>query len=282
MLAGFNIRQAEKSDYRLLSTVIGTAQYVHRHLDWGEALDWLGCQPFLILERNEEIVALLACPADSTRVAWIRSFVTVTGMLKPWECWGILFTEALNFNEEKPPFAYAALGLQEWFDDVVLKNNFHLHQHIVILEWNGFLSSKHDLPEGCQLRTMTREDLPGVQKVDEKAFDPIWQNSLSDLRLALDQSPYASVIEWQQTVVGYQICSSTSFGTHLARLAVIPEKQRNHLGYAMVQDLQAHCRQLRTAKVTVNTQDNNYSSLALYQRMGFFLTGETFPVFIYP
>jgi len=31
--------------------------------------------------------------------------------------------------------------------------------------------------------------------------------------------------------------------------------------------------------ITVNTQNNNHSSLALYQKMGFFRTGEEYPVF---
>jgi ribosomal protein S18 acetylase RimI-like enzyme len=282
MPAGLTVRQAGKSDYSLLVNAIGAAQYVHRHLDWRDTLEWLGCQPFLILERNKEVVALLACPADSTRVAWIRSFVTVTGLVRPLECWKILFSEALKTYEEKPPIAYVALGLQDWFDDVVLKSNFHLHQRIIILEWNGFLPPKQELPQDCRLRGMTREDLPVVQQVDEKAFDPIWQNTLSDLELAFSQSPYATVIECQQAVIGYQICTSTSFGAHLARLAVNPDSQRHHLGYTLVQDLQAHYKAAGIGMLTVNTQNNNYASLALYRKMGFFQTGESFPVFIYP
>jgi len=282
MLSGFTVRQAGKSDYQLLSNAIGVAQYVHRHLDWREALDWLSCQPFLILEKNKEIIALLACPADSTRIAWIRAFVTVTGAVRPLDCWKILFSEALKANEERPPIAYVALGLQEWFDEVALKSSFRVHQRIVILEWNGFLPPRRELPEGCMLRKMEKEDLKVVQFVDGKAFDPIWQNSLDDLELAYSQSPYSTVIEFQQSLVGYQICTSTSFGAHLARLAVVPDFQRHHLGYAMVQDLQAHFKQPGTGMLTVNTQNNNHASLALYRRMGFFLTGESFPVFIYP
>ena len=282
MPAGLTVRLAGKSDYSLLANAIRAAQYGHRHLDWRDTLDWLGCQPFLILERNKEVVAILSCPADSTQIAWIRSFVIVTGLLKPLDCWKILFSEALKMNEVKPPIAYVALGLQDWFDDVVLKYNFHLHQRIVILEWNGFLPQKHDLPQDCLLREMNRADLPEVQWVDEKAFDPIWQNSMSDLELAFTQSPYAAVIECQQRVIGYQICTSTSFGAHLARLAVLPESQRKHLGYALVQDLQAHYKRLGTGMLTVNTQNNNHASLALYRKMGFFQTGESFPVFIYP
>jgi ribosomal protein S18 acetylase RimI-like enzyme len=281
MPAGLTVRQAEKSDYSLLANAIAAAQYVHRHLDWRDALDWLGCQPFLILESNKEVVAILACPADSTQVAWIRSFVVVTGQFKPLDCWKILFSEALKMNEARPPIAYVALGLQDWFDDVVLKYNFHLHQRIVILEWNRFLPPKFELPQDCRIREMTREDLPGVQQVDEKAFDPIWQNTLSDLEIAYIQSPYAAVIECEQTVIGYQICTSTSFGAHLARLAVIPESQRRHLGYTLVQDLLAHFKATGAGMLTVNTQNNNHASLALYRKMGFFQTGESFPVFIY-
>jgi RimJ/RimL family protein N-acetyltransferase len=38
----------------------------------------------------------------------------------------------------------------------------------------------------------------------------------------------------------------------------------------------------RLNRLSVNTQSDNDASLALYQKMGFTRTGESFPVLVYP
>jgi ribosomal protein S18 acetylase RimI-like enzyme len=122
-------------------------------------------------------------------------------------------------------------------------------------------------------------DLPSVHAVDASAFDLIWRNSMDALVQAYKASAYATVIELDSRIVGYQICTATTFNAHLARLAVFPDLQRHSLGYLMVQDLLSYFSQAGLEEVTVNTQHNNQSSLALYQKIGFVLTGESIPVY---
>jgi ribosomal protein S18 acetylase RimI-like enzyme len=279
MRSEFSIRKATKQDYQVLSLFIGGSEYVHRHLDWRASLDWLGCDPYLILKKNEGIQAVLACPPDPPGIAWIRLFAVSLSSIKPSLAWDILFTGGKQILEPDFPITFAALGFQDWLIDLLIENNFSHHQDIVVLEWAGNLPGKLSLPKGMVLRPMVQADLAAVQILDELAFDQLWQNSMDDLTLALSQAAYATVLEVESRIIAYQISTPTSFGAHLARLAVLPDFQRQHIGSMMVRNLQEYFRDKGFATVSVNTQDDNQASLALYQRMGFHLIGESFPVY---
>ena len=49
----------------------------------------------------------------------------------------------------------------------------------------------------------------------------------------------------------------------------------------IVTDLIRRLKKKGVARLTVNTQSDNLSSLALYDKMGFVVTGEKFPVYCY-
>jgi len=122
-------------------------------------------------------------------------------------------------------------------------------------------------------------DLPAVAEVDKSAFELLWQNDLPTLERAYPQAVWAAVAEMDGQVVGYQLSTRNPLGVHLARLAVRPEMQGKGLGYALVADLIQHASQHGVTHITVNTQNDNATSLALYQRMGFRETGERYPVY---
>ena len=82
-------------------------------------------------------------------------------------------------------------------------------------------------------------------------------------------------------MIGYQLSTGTPIGAHLARLAVRPELQGRGLGAALVSDLIERIQNNGGTRVTVNTQADNMSSLALYHKLGFRRTGEQYPVYTF-
>ena len=69
-----SVRLAQNKDRRHLASLIHFSPWVHRHLDWRPPLDWIGHQPYLVAELDNQIVAALTCPPDPPEVAWIRLF----------------------------------------------------------------------------------------------------------------------------------------------------------------------------------------------------------------
>lgn len=272
-------REATTKDLQKLANLIHFEAYIHRHLDYRPPLDWVGEQPFLVLEQNGSIAATLACPPDPPRVAWIRLFAAAS-RVQIGHAWEILYAQATaSLQATHQPCWLAAIPMHKWFEDLLIKSSFEYTHSITMLNWES--QRLPELPDyaGHTLRPMTLDDLPEVQQVDEASFSPIWQNSLTCLELAFRQAAIATVVEIDNQLIGYQISSSTPIGGHLARLAVRPEQRGRGIGCLLLHDLLTQFIRRGAQTITVNTQKDNIASLALYRRLGFGFTGEEYPVY---
>jgi [ribosomal protein S18]-alanine N-acetyltransferase len=277
------IRQATEDDRQKLAMLVHFEVYVHRHLDWRPPLDWLGSQPYLVAEKNGKVVAALACPPDPPNVSWLRLFA-VSSQISLERAWQILWPAARSIClEMKSIERIAVIPLQRWFRAVLQTSDFSLTHRVVMLSWDQRHNKLISEPEfgDIVVRQMNVDDLPLVHVVDSAAFRHEWKNSQSSLELAYRQATIATVAELDGDLVGYQISTSSPMGGHLARLAVLPGFQRKGIGSALVRDVLWQFERRGAERVTVNTQENNAASLALYQKAGFVMTGETYPVFQY-
>jgi ribosomal-protein-alanine N-acetyltransferase len=273
------VRQVNARDLPQLANLIHFETYVHRHLDYRPPLDWIDQCPFLVLERNGEIVASLACPPDPPRIAWIRLFIA-SASLSLKIAWENLWARVLDELVENHITQWvAAIPIHNWFAHQLKECEFIEAQKIAMLSWEGSKLPERPLPIPARIRPMESSDLLNVQKVDETSFTPIWQNSLSYLEYAFRLSVIATVAEIPGKLVGYQISTTTTLGGHLARLAVDPIVQGRGIGYALVYDLLTRFERRGIRMLTVNTQKDNLPSLAIYKKASFILTGEEYPIY---
>jgi ribosomal protein S18 acetylase RimI-like enzyme len=281
--AQFSLRAAGPQDRDLVKRFIQSPAFTHRHLDWRDPLEWLGSQPFWILEKNGIMEAVLACIVEPEDVAWVRLFSADTHISPAW-AWNILFERVYSWLAEQPvrPII-ATLGLQDWFGDMLVTTGFKKYQDIIVFSYDDSPPPPPPNNPALVLREMEREDVPTVTRIDNMAFEPVWRLSQDDLARAYERCSYRTVIELDGEIVGYQMSSVNGFTAHLARLAVDPRCQRRRIGYRMLHDVLDHfLARLDVWGVTLNTQNDNHASIALYQRTGFHLTGESFPVYVYP
>ncbi len=276
--AGKEIRPATPSDQQKIADLIFFESHVHRHLDWRTPLDWLGFSPYWVCEEGRQITSALACPPDPDSIAWIRLFAYASHLSKD-VAWPPLWEAARRQLAEQGGATAAAIATQHWFEQLLIDNRFELTGHIVLLQWDAGPAEQAPSPVPVEIRDMTTRDLPRVEDVDSAAFEPLWRNSLAALTKAYQQASYATVAVNESAIIGYQISTGGSFGGHLARLAVVPEAQSRGIGAALVRDLILHVERAGGSKVTVNTQNTNMASLALYSRLGFQRTGEEYPVY---
>ena len=280
MMVGVDVRvrPALLTDQRQIANLMHFSPTIHRHLDWRYPLDWIGSAPFFVLENQGQITSALACPPDPPSVAWVRLFVN-SGELSLAESWQLLWEAARMDLARKGGFTVAAIVLQDWYHSLLINSGFSSRQSIVMLERAGQASVDVTLPSGFSIRGMLQYDLPAVAEVDAAAFEPIWQNSLPSLERAYPQAVLATVAEAGGQVLGYQLSTRNPLGAHLARLAVRPELQGRGVGRALVADLIQQAERRSMYHLTVNTQSDNLTSLALYRKIGFRETGERFPVY---
>lgn len=275
--AVFPLRPAIEEDRSRLANLLHFETHVHRHLDWRRPLDWLGYSPFLVSEQATRILAALACPPDPPGVAWIRLFA-VTTRVDIGAAWQALWADAQQMLTQMQVQEAAAIPLNEWFARELRATQFVHTHNVVVLNWNA-KQDVADRPAQGLVRPMEAADLQAVYEVDKAAFVPLWQNPVQAVEHAFQQAGYATVIELEGRIVAYQISTLSAHGLHLARLATHPSVQGKGLAMTLTSDLQRQVQKGNELRLSVNTQDNNQPSLALYKRLGFVLTGETFPVY---
>ena len=274
------LRDATLSDRQRLANLIHFEVYVHRHLDWRPALDWLGQKPYLIAEANDEIQGALACPLDKPEIAWIRLF-SARSNLPLQEIWQALWEGARAELRLAGQTRAAAIVMQAWFKPLLEASGFDHTDNIVVLLWERGAGWTNPLPKKVAVRAMLPEDLDAVYQLDNRAFEFEWCNSANALALAYQHSSSATVIEEAGTLIGYQISTISVAGGHLARLAVHPNVRNQGIGYALVYHLLQEMQQRGIEQLTVNTQEDNFASLALYARAGFKQIEEQYQVYQY-
>ena len=278
--AEFSIHNASYADRSRLAALIHFGSYVQQHLDWKSPLDWIGGQPYLLLEKNEGLLATLACPPDLPEIAWVRLFA-VSSNIKPDYAWRLLWEATLDEISHNGIIQVAALSMQSWFTDILLASKFEQTDNVNILICENKFAIHEPNMAFVIIRPMMHEDLPFIVDIDNSAFNREWRNSFEALELAFQQSSYTTVAEIGDEIIGYQYSTSNGLGGHLARLAVKEAVQRKGIGFLLVQDLLKHFRQNGILHITVNTQQSNIASLALYAKAGFKTTGEQYRVYKY-
>ena len=277
------LRPALPPDHSALYRFVTSQNHIHRHLDWRDALEWLGREPFWLMEEEEQISAVLACPPEPEEVAWVRLFAASIHT-SPDRAWNMLFECALKtLRQLTPRPAIVSLAMREWYEDLLQRKGFIHHQDIVVFLFDQQPPAPPTLDSAIQVREMEAQDLPAVYHIDNEAFEPIWRLSHDDLRFAYEKSTYCTVAERDGQLIGYSMSSSAGTYAHLARLAVARSARGQRIGYGLLHDLLKELIEERGHwGVTLNTQHDNHDSLALYHKTGFRETGERFPVFIYP
>jgi len=272
---GLSVRLVQDTDRRKLANLIHFGTWVHRHLDWRSPLDWIGYQPYLVVERNGSLLAALACPPDPPEVAWMRLFA-VSSAWEVAEAWDHLWPVIYEYLWGT---TVAAIPLQGWFSHQLATANFSQTHQVTMLIWENQDLPPESLVPDCILRLMNFDDLAAVKELDAAAFGPIWQQSMDMLQIAFQQAAIATIAEDDDGIIGYQISTAGSSGGHLARLAVHPRVQGQGVGYALARDMISQFYRRGALRITVNTQNDNEASLMLYQKVGFKPTGEVYPVY---
>jgi len=278
--APYEVRQVGKDEGDSVSRLLVSAEWRHQHMEWYSPLDLLGLEPFLMLLFGREPVAVLACPMDPPKVAWLRVFAVSPGQAVS-RAWETLWPAAAALVSWCGADTAAAIPLETWLVPLLDHAGFELLNSVVFFEWQGQVPFADPDP-AVRVRPMEREELGIISELDARAFSRIWRHSLSALSEGLRQCQLATVLEIDGELAGYQMSTASAFGAHLARLAVDPKWQGRGLAKALVTDALRHFATRGIERMTVNTQADNLPSQRVYRSLGFRESGPQYPVYEIP
>ena len=278
MPSQITVRQTKTTDRDAIAYLSDFEFFVHQHLDWRPPNEWLGHPSFQVAEYENEIIACLSAPNEVNDVAWVRLFAC-SALYAKEKIFNVLLKTVLSLY---PPSVkkVCSLGLHSWFIDLLKHNSFSTQQNIIIFEWSENEVKELDHNPGILIQKVEFIDLPAIVELDQRCFPSIWQVPMNSMVEAFSQAGYFTKAVYNEKIVGYQLSTDSQSSAHLARLAVDPIIQGKKIGRSLVQDLQRHYLALEINSISVNTQDDNFSSQALYRKMGFQLLEEKYPVYV--
>jgi ribosomal-protein-alanine N-acetyltransferase len=287
MRLGLEIGRLTSSDHAWLLALFDSQRACHLHLDWRPLAAWLASPELScwVVRTHGRVAAALGAVQKRGGVAWLR-FGLRTGQVPPGaldELWEALRADLVG----RGVALVGILALDEWIEMHAPGWGFRQTNAVVTYRrygtallpaWQRSPEQVQRPPEGLLIRPADQTDLEPVARVDEAAFEPLWQQDLAMLSATSLLAETFTVAELDGEIVGYQLSTRSGDIGHLARLAVEPRWQRHGLGRALVADMLNFFHRTGATGVTVNTQRDNLASQRLYERMGFRPTGSRVPV----
>lgn len=257
------------------------AAYLHQHADWRPPEDWLGRDVFLaVKDQRGRLRASLAVIPDptTTTAAWVR-LATFDRAIDLRKCLPDLMQAACDRLSQHGVTQIGWLSAADWVDKALPSLRF---SHLIDI--HTWYLEKWRLPTPTtsphfQIRALQTDDFLKLVEIERLAFDPLWQHSPDAFKLAAAQALHFTIATVQNKVVGFQYTVAGRLGSaHLVRVAVAPAVQGAGIGSALLADLLAWLQSENIEVVTLNTQQDNRPSLALYRKFGFRPSGDRYPV----
>lgn len=272
-----HVRPIEPGDTRAVLRLIDMAWRVYlrispseletkiKHIPGFLAEDHVGLRGFLIIEPMQLEVALIVG-------AGLRDTWSVEPYLD------VLLPKAQQVAAAYDLDALVYIGNAGWLVEHLQERNFETREYIVAFERMGTSPPPVPVRTPAQLRTAHYNDLPALLALDKLAFGNIWHKTPGNFSEALAGAVSFTVALIDGQIVAYEWCEIYKEHAHLTRLAVHPHYQGRGLGAQLLHRAITDALAAGADLITLNTQEDNRRSHALYKRFGFVDTKQRMPV----
>lgn len=131
--------------------------------------------------------------------------------------------------------------------------------------------SANVLPLACTFRPLEKKDLKAVLIIESQSYSNPWTKGIFEDCL---HSHYICTVALQATVVvGYVILSVVLDEAHFLNVCVHPEKRRQGIARALMQEHLRLLRQQGVAMTYLEVRKSNVGAQKLYQNLGFYQIG---------
>jgi ribosomal-protein-alanine N-acetyltransferase len=271
------VRPIEQTDLPALLRLIEWAWRVHLRLPPTELRDKIREVPGFLAEDRIGLRGFMIVEPQPTE----SGLIIAAGLNDSWSVKAYLEAllpalERVMLDLQLPALVH--IGHSSWLNEELERHSFAIREWVVTFERLGTQPPAHPALSLAQIRTAHFSDLPALSLLDELAFDHIWHKPFSNFREALAKADSFAVALVEGQIVAYEWCEVYGQHAHLTRLAVHPAYQGRGIGaqllYQAISDVLEHGANL----ITLNTQENNARSQALYKRFGFMDTPERIPI----
>ena len=247
------------------------------HLDWVPTKERLQDEFTFALEEDGRLGAIINLSPETKNFAWLRFFFSTQDGKHQDHFEKLLSFGKKRLNNNKEYMLYS-LSHHNWFENMLSKNGFTKTSQIVTLTTSiPILPPREYDPK--LIKTITVEDIPLIFDLDAQCFSDPWQLNELSLHYCIGGADLATYIKCEGQVLAYQVSHVLFDHIHIARLAVHPQHRRKGYATILLTDLIERFKTIGNYVFSINTQEDNHASIALYKKFGFRSNQESFPVY---
>jgi [ribosomal protein S18]-alanine N-acetyltransferase len=124
-----------------------------------------------------------------------------------------------------------------------------------------------DATSGRRIRKLAYSDLPSVISIERRSFATPWSLAMFVLELSKPSGICLAVLDGEEQLIGYLVCSRYNDVWHLMNVAVVPERRREGIATEVIERLFEAAG--AGTRYTLEVRVSNLPAIAMYERFGF-------------
>ncbi len=127
--------------------------------------------------------------------------------------------------------------------------------------------------ESLFLRRMTEDDLPQVERIEQRSFLSPWSHRAFQYELKENPLALPLVAVFDERICGYIVAWAVTDELHIGTIAVDESWRRRGVAKILLEEIFRIAKEKRCARAYLEVRRSNVSAQMLYERLGFHAVG---------
>lgn len=278
-----HVWQAKEADYPQIKSLLTTAPWRHKHIDWSEPESWIGSPDFVMSQASSGAKGCLAIVADPAPGAWMRLAALERQGFNQSQAFLQMATMVDAVCDRLQKSGVSIVGWMApiaWPDEWPERLGFVESERVITFQKPTFRLPSLKPLAGLEIRPATLDDMAPLAAIEQRAFAPIWRHSARGLSIAMAHAFSFDVAWLDGKRVGFQHSApGRRPAVHLARITVDPTVQGQGVGSHLLAHAIKEYQRRGAIEMTLNTESANVDAQRLYARFGYVPNGHKFPLY---
>ncbi|MDQ1279014.1 MAG: [ribosomal protein S18]-alanine N-acetyltransferase [Thermoproteota archaeon] len=122
--------------------------------------------------------------------------------------------------------------------------------------------------EETRIRTVTKEDLPAIQKIEHASFKDPYPKAFMEYLYHTNKSTFFTA-ESKGEIAGYIIASQEDSMGHIIAIATQQSERRKHIGTKLMEAIIEIFLKSKIPTIRLEVRKNNIEAQKFYEKLGF-------------
>lgn len=259
-------------DLPMIARLLSSSEYIYQRFTPDELRHILKSYPAIGLSHGKSLRSFLLSQTVNPPSAWIGGFGVSWTESRSYLRFLDLQLEMLqkSLRERGVRYLYYSGNdlYNDWLHGPLRERGFIPYRQLYAYDKFDYEIPSRGNAE-VRLRPAEPGDIPTLMAIEELCFEQFWRYDAFSFVDIISTHPYFMVAELEDQIVGYQFNALDGEYGYLVRIAVDPAFNHRGIGIRLMAEAISFFQQARSARIMLNTQEDNVHAHRLYEWFGF-------------